>query len=606
MGQFWKYTLASLTGSLLFFVLLVICTAMGAVGLLGVLLASLARGDAPSVPKDAMLVYDLGTVITDLEYIPNPSEVLLGGVSSQLTLRQAVTAIREAAEDENIAGLYLRGGSGMGAGLAAQLELRKAIEAFQDSGKPVVAYGLAWDEQEYWLASVADTVFMNPFGQLEMNGLVAEVMYQAEALSKLGVGVQVTRVGKYKSAVEPLIRNDMSPEEREQIQRLMGDLWQTMLDGITETRGLEVQALQEIANNQGYLFGEEAETSKLIDKVVYEDEVIDTLRSHTGESEKNIKNDQPSFRQISLSRYADSAEDPLGARNSKNRIALVYAEGPIIDGDTPISEGNVIVGGQVARLLRQLRQDDAVKAVVLRVNSPGGTVTASEVILREVQLLRQDGKPVVVSMGNMAASGGYWIASLADAIVAEPTTITGSIGVFGRFINFQELGDKVGLNWDRVKTAELADIASSTRPKSEQEIAIFQKSVDRVYDEFLQRVVEGRGLQPATVAEIAQGRVWSGIAARELGLVDELGGLDSAISIAADLAELGDDWSLKPYPEGDEWQRFLERFFEPVQAKKPDPLTEHFNTILGELRLLQTVNDPQGIYALMPFMLKVD
>ncbi|HEY9880192.1 MAG TPA: signal peptide peptidase SppA, partial [Leptolyngbyaceae cyanobacterium] len=607
MRQFWKYTLASLTGTFLFVVLFGVLAAIGAVGLMGLIAANLAKDSTPLVEKNSMLVYDLSTTIPDAEVIPSPTEVLLSGVPNQLTLREAIIALEKAAKDDRIAGLYLKGSTEMGAGLAAQMELRKAIQRFKESGKPVIAYDISWTEREYLLASQADSLYMNPFGDIEMNGLFAEMMYQAEALKKLGVGVQVTRVGKYKSAVEPLIRNEMSPEEKEQTQRLLGDLWQTLIQDSAQPRSLQPQTLQTIANNQGFLFGQEAKTQKLVDQIAYEDEVITFLRTKTGqnkdgETSKDDK-DEDSVRQISLARYAETTEDDLASRSSKNQIAVVYAEGPIVDGDgdSGLSSSQVIAGNRVARQLRELRKDDEVKAVVLRVNSPGGSATASEIILREVRLLRESGKPVVVSMGNVAASGGYWISSLADKIVAEPTTITGSIGVFSLFVNLQQLGDKVGINWDGVKTSELADIYSSTRPKNPKELAILQKAVDQIYGEFLKRVAEGRKLPPAKVAEIAQGRVWSGKAAKDLGLVDELGGLDRAIEVAADLAKLGDDWKLKEYPEGDEWERFFTRFFESEQTQAQDPLTAQIENVKQDFELLKTLNDPRGVYALIPY-----
>ncbi|HEY9762955.1 MAG TPA: signal peptide peptidase SppA [Trichocoleus sp.] len=611
MRQFWKYTFASLTGTFLFVVLFGVLSTIGAIGLMGFVAANLAKDSTPLVEKDSMLVYDLSTTIPDSEVIPSPTEVLLSGVPNQLTLREAIVALQKAAEDDKIVGLYLKGSNEMGAGLAAQIELTKAIQRFKESGKPVIAYDISWTEREYLLASQADTLYMNPFGDLEMNGLFAEMMYQAEALKKLGVGVQVTRVGKYKSAVEPLIRNEMSSEEKEQTQRLLGDLWQTLIQTSAKPRSLQPQALQAIANNQGFLFGQEAKTRKLVDQIAYEDEVITALRAKTGQSkddEESKDDDGDSVRQISLARYAETTEDNLTTRSSENEIAIVYAEGPIVDGDGEggLGSSQVIAGNRVARQLRELRKDDDVKAVVLRVNSPGGSATASEIILREVRLLRESGKPVVVSMGNVAASGGYWIASLADKIVAEPTTITGSIGVFSLFVNLQQLGDKVGINWDGVKTSELADIYSSTRPKNPKELAILQKAVDQIYSEFLKRVAEGRKLPATKVAEIAQGRVWSGKAAKELGLVDELGGLDRAIEVAADLAKLGDDWKLKEYPEGDEWERFFTRFFESEQTQAQDPLTAQLENVKRDFALLRTLNDPRGVYALMPYRIDLN
>jgi protease-4 len=618
MRQFLKYTLASLTGSILFFILLSVFIAVGAIGLAGLFIASVvSREPAPGVEKDSILVYDLSLIITDSEELPDPGTIVFGGPGpSQLTLREAVIALEEAADDDRIVGLYLQGSSvETGAGLAAQAELYKAIQRFKESEKPVVAYDVSWTEREYYLGALADTVYLNPFGDIEMNGLYAEMMYQAEAFEKLGIGVQVTRVGRYKSAVEPFIRDSMSPEERQQTQRLLQDLWQTMLAAMAAPRSLQPQQLQAIANQQGFLFGEEAVTQNLADTVAYEDEVIVALRDITGEgpidSATLEEEDFSSFRQISLNRYANLADDALQIRSAERQIAVLYAEGPIVEGEggSGFGQPQVIAGGAVARQLRRLRLDDDVKAVVLRVNSPGGSATASEIILREVRLLKEVGKPVVVSMGNVAASGGYWIASLADTIVAEPTTITGSIGVFSLFLNLEDLGTKVGINWDGVKTSELADIFSATRPKTPQELAILQKAVDQVYEAFLDRVVEGRNLPREKVAEIAQGRVWSGKSAQSLGLVDELGGLDRAIAIAAELAELEDDWQLREYPEGGEWQRFFEGFFSAEEARQTvqtDPLTEQVFNFLEDANLIRTLNDPRGIYMLMPYSIRVE
>ncbi|MGB3202568.1 MAG: signal peptide peptidase SppA [Nodosilinea sp.] len=611
MRQFLKYTLASLTGSILFFLLLGFLLALGAVGLVGVLLAGFSEdSDTPTVEEDTVLVYDLSTVIPDSIAAIDPSAIVLGGSApGAITLRQAVLALESAATDDRIAALYLKGSAGMGMGLASQAELYPVIEAFKTAGKPILAYDLAWDEQEYAFAALADTLYLNPFGDIEMNGLYAETMYQAEALEKLGVGVQITRVGRYKSAVEPLIRNTMSPEEREQTQRLLWDVWQTLLDSAAASRELTPQQFQAVANRQGFLFGTEAKTQNFADAIAYEDEVIVALREFTGEGENEASDDDLDFRQIDLADYAKTVDDPLTSRRSDNQVALVYAEGTIVDGgeDGDLGQPGIIAGNALAHQLRQLRQDDEVKAVVLRVNSPGGSATASEVILREVRLLREAGKPVVVSMGNVAASGGYWIASQADAILAQPTTITGSIGVFGIFLNLEDLGDKVGVTWDGVKTAELADIFTSTRPKTAAELAILQRTVDTIYDSFLDRVAEGRNLDRPVVAELAQGRVWSGKAALELGLVDELGGVDAAIATAAELAEIDDDWRLKEYPEPDDWQQFL-RFFlnaETARTTAHDPLTSQVLEFVDEAQIVRALNDPRGIYSLMPYRLVV-
>ncbi|MBE9112578.1 signal peptide peptidase SppA [Nodosilinea sp. LEGE 07298] len=613
MRQFLKYTLASLTGSVLFFLLLGFLLALGAVGLVGVLMAGLNEdSDAPAIDRDTVLVYDLSTVIPDSIAAIDPSAIVLGGSApGEITLRQAVLALESAATDDRISALYMKGNAGMGVGLASQSELHPVIEAFKAAGKPILAYDISWDEQEYALAALADTIYLNPFGDIEMNGLYAETMYQAEALEKLGVGVQVTRVGRYKSAVEPLIRNTMSPEEREQTQRLLWDVWQNLLDTAAAHRELTPQQFQAVANRQGFLFGAEAETQNFADAIAYEDEVIAALREITGEGDitNSDGEDDLDFRQIDLADYAKTVDDPLTSRRSDQQVALIYAEGTIVDGgdDSDLGQSGIIAGNALAHQLRQLRQDDEVKAVVLRVNSPGGSATASEIILREVRLLQEAGKPVVVSMGNVAASGGYWIASQADAIIAQPTTITGSIGVFGIFLNLEDLGTKVGVNWEGVKTAELADIFTSTRPKTEAELAILQRTVDAIYDSFLDRVAEGRDLERPVVAELAQGRVWSGKAALDLGLVDELGGVDTAIATAAELANLNDDWRLREYPKPDDWQQFL-RFFltaETTRTTAHDPLTSQVLEFVDDAQLMRALNDPRGIYSIMPYRLVV-
>ncbi|NJL49244.1 MAG: signal peptide peptidase SppA [Leptolyngbyaceae cyanobacterium SM2_5_2] len=616
MRQFLKYTLASLTGSILFFLLLGFLVAVGAVGLAGVLVANLAKGGAPAVEKDSVLVYDLSTLIVDSPVAVDPGSVVLGTAPpSQLALRQAVLAVEEAATDPRIVALYLKGsGSLIGAGLANQMDLRQAIARFKETDKPVIAYDLSWSEREYYLASLADTVYLNPFGEVEMNGLYAETLYQAEALQKLGIGVQVVRVGAYKSAFESLTRNTMSLQERQQTQRLLQDVWQALLADTAQARSLQPQQLQAIANTQGFVFGDAAKTQKLVDQIAYEDEVITALREITGEGAEEQPGDQDnqySFRQVSLSRYAQVVDDELTSRSASQQIALVYAEGPIIDGESSggFGQTSVIAGNTVAHQLRQVRQDDEVKAVVLRVNSPGGSATAAEVILREVQLIQAAGKPVVVSMGDVAASGGYWISATADAIVAQPATITGSIGVVSLFLNLQNLGDNVGVAWDGVKTAELADIFSSSRPKTAQELAIFQKAVDSIYNAFLDRVETGRNLPRNQVANLAQGRVWSGKSSQELGLVDELGGLEQAITKAATLANLGDDWRLQEYPEPTEWQRFFSLFqAHTVSLAGPaDALTEQMTRVFNDnLDLVKTLNDPRGLYMRLPATLVIE
>lgn len=614
MGQFFKYTLASFVGSCLLLLLLGVFLAIGALGLAGLLLTGLVRGAPKAEPaKNTILVYDLSTAIAEGPTRLEMGTHLLGGASrSQLSLRRAVMALEKAAQDDRIVGLYLQGGDGgVGAGLADQVDLRQAIATFKASGKPILAYNTDWNEQQYNLAALAHPLYLNPFGSIEMNGLYAQTMYQAAALAKLGVGVQVTRVGKYKSAVEPFLRNSMSPAERDQAQQLLGDVWQTLVANAVQARSLTPQQLQTIANRQGLLFGTTARSQKLVDQVAYEDDVITALRQLTKETDddRESSDGDQSFRQITLPDYARGLTDDLVNRSASAQVALVYAEGTIVNGDAAGAWGQtrVIAGNTLARQLRQLRQDQAVKALVLRIDSPGGSATAAEVIQREVHLFRKAGKPVVVSMGNVAASGGYWIAANADLIMAQPTTITGSIGVFSLFLNLKTLGDKVGVAWDGVKTADLADIGSSTRPKTAQELGILQRNVDLIYDAFLDRVEAGRHLPRTRIAEIAQGRVWSGKTAQRLGLVDELGGVNQAIAKAAQLAKLGDRWQLREYPQTNDWQQFLGLFSSSGYGQLgSDPLSSQITLWLADWGLIKTLNDPKGIYLLMPYTWQIN
>jgi protease-4 len=379
---------------------------------------------------------------------------------------------------------------------------------------------------------------------------------------------------------------------------------------VGKSRKVSPQQLQAIADNQGLLLASEALERGLVDKVGYFDQVLGQLKQLTGEDKE-----EKTFRQISLTNYTEVPGKSLGVeRNSKNQIAVVYAEGDIVDGQGGIGE---VGGDRFARMFRKLRQDEDVKAVVLRVNSPGGSATASEVIQREVRLTHQV-KPVVVSMGDYAASGGYWIATDVNRIFAEPNTITGSIGVFGLLLNVQELANNNGITWDVVKTGRYADTQTISRPKSPQELALYQRSVDRIYNLFLSKVASGRKLPQQKVAQIAQGRVWSGMAAKEIGLVDEIGGLDAAIQYAAKLAKLGDDWELQEYPEA---RTFAERFLGQLagdvrstvggdrtsgQLPVPDPLTAEFHKLREEIAILQAMNDPRGVYARLPFTLKIN
>lgn len=599
MRDFLKYTFASVLGLFIF-----LGISLG--GLLSLVILVGSREPEPEVKQKSILVFDLSTNITDAKQNSSTSrafqEALSGETNDSLTLRAVLDAIDVAASDSRIVGLYLHGSSeGSGSsGFAVQKEIRAALEQFRKAGKKIIAYDVDWREREYYLASVADTIVLNPIGSLEFNGLSSETMFLATALQKFGIGIQVTRVGKYKAAVEPLLLTRRSPANREQTQTLLSDLWTEFLAVVGKDRKLSAGQLQTIADTQGVLLAEDALKRRFVDKLAYLDEVIEDLKKLSESDEK-----EKSFRQINLKSFARVAEQELARKqSSSNKVAVVYAEGEIVNGQGGSGE---VGGDRLARQLRQLRQDEDVKAVVLRVNSPGGSATASEVIQREVILTRK-AKPLVVSMGTVAASGGYWISTFSDRIFAESNTITGSIGVFGIQPNLQTLANNNGITWDVVKTGRLADSQTLTRPKTPQELALLQKSVDQIYEQFLTKVAESRKLPKNKVAEIAQGRVWSGQKAKELGLVDELGGLDAAIQDAAKRAKLGEDWQLEEYPKA---RSLEERVFQRLANDQtvdasPDPLTTEFKKLQADLAVLKAMNDPLGVYARLPFSLRIE
>ncbi len=605
MNNFLKQTLASLIGSLLG---LTIFSGVSTVGFLLILIAvASSQSSTPTVKDKSVLVFDLSMNITDSE--PNSSQLLqktFSGVEeNNITLRKVVETLDKAGRDQNIVGIYIDGtNANSTVGYASLKEIRQALEKFRKTGKKIIAYSTDWSEKEYYLSSVANQVIVNPMGAMEMNGLSSQPMFLAGAFEKYGVGVQIVRVGKFKGAVEPLILNKLSPENREQTQKLLDDVWGEWRKSVGTSRNILPQKLQAIANSQPILEATAAKSNGLVDTIAYEDQVFTDLKKLTGKQEKD-----KTFTKISLSNYA---EVPGKSLDSDHKIAIVYAEGEIVNGSG--DEGQ-IGGDNFAKIFSKIRQNNQIKAVVLRINSPGGSATAAEIMQREIKLTRQI-KPVIVSMGDVAASGGYWIASDSNRIFAQANTITGSIGVFGVLFNGQKLGNNNGITWDTVKTAQYADQQTISRPKSPQELAVYQRSVNRIYNLFLEKVSQGRKIPTAKVAEIAQGRVWSGTAAKQIGLVDEIGGLNVAIEYAAKQAKLGTDWEIQEYPRV---STFPERLFgkkldetkaklgiEKTQTKNSNPLINELGKLQQEIKTLQTMNDPQGIYTRLPVNFKIE
>ncbi|MEB3309956.1 MAG: signal peptide peptidase SppA [Snowella sp.] len=591
MNQFFKQVLASLIGTMT--ALLLATVTLGASGLL-LLLLLLAQDSSPTIKDKTVLMVDLGTAIRDTEPAFTLNQAFSSSNESALTLRKTVAAIDKARQDSQITAIFLDGRqSNATKGYATLSEIREALEKFRQAGKKIIAYGMDWEEVDYYLISVADEVILNPMGGLAINGFGTQPLFYAGAFEKYGIGVQAIRVGSYKSAIEPFIRGNLSPENRQQLQTLLSQRWQNFAETVGQTRQLPMAQLQAIADNQGLLTAQKAQEKGLIDQVAYWDEVLEKLKKISA------KEDQ-TFRQISLESYQDVAVKAVPEQRSANKIAVVYAEGEIVNGDGALQR---IGGDRFSRELRKIRNDDAVKAVVLRINSPGGSATASDVILREVELIKAK-KPVIISMGDVAASGGYWIATGGQHIFAEPNTITGSIGVFGLLLNTEKIGNKLGLSWDTVKTAKLADLNSSIRPKNPEELAIYQQSVNQVYNLFLDKVARSRGLTKEQVAEIAQGRVWSGEEAKQIGLVDEMGSLKDAIAYAATQANVGKDWEIAEYPAKKGWEEALLGKIFQVKAitplKSSDPLTLEWEKFKQELTVLQAFNDPRAIYARLP------
>lgn len=590
MNNFFKQITASAIGTLLG---LSLFAGVGIGGLLFLIMAAASLNPTPKVEDKSVLVLDLSSEIADN---PVGGQSFLGGDRSSISLRTVLEAINQASTDDKIVALYLdSSGVSGGTGLANLREIRQALEKFKTQGKKIVAYDVDWSKSDYYLGSIADEIVVNPMGSVEIDGVSVESAFFAGAMAKYGIGVQVVRAGKYKSAVEPFTTQKLSPENRQQTQSLITNVWGELVNTISSSRSLTPAQIQNLADTQGILSAQAAQEQKLVDKIGYLDQVVSDLKDLTATDPE-----ADSFNQISIKSYRNSQAQNV--KSSGNKIAVVYAQGDIVDGDgSPQQVG----GDSLAREIRELRNDEAVKAIVLRINSPGGSAIASEQILREVRLTKEK-KPVIISMGNYAASGGYWIATYGDRIFAEPNTITGSIGVFSLLFNVGELAKQNGITWDTVKTGNLSDNQTISRPKTPQELAIHQKSVDQVYNQFLEKVAESRNLSRSKVEEIAQGRVWTGKEAQGLGLVDELGGLEAAIAYAAKAANLGDDWQVEENKQDRSLPEQIMELVQTTQLQQPtDPLTREMQKVQTQLAGIRSLNDPRDIYARLPFNLEI-
>ena len=616
MRDFLKIAAASAVGTLVGLFSLLLLMGLGAFGLVGVLLSSGSSEPELEIEDKSVLVFDLATDIVDGAVSDSGAifEEAFNGGARSVSLYNALQAIEAAADDEKISGIYLKGSPQEG--LATLKEVREALSQFKESGKPIWAYNTGFNERDYYITSVADNLVLAPVGLMEINGFRAETQFLGNALRKYGVGVQVLRVGRYKSAVEPFTRSESSPEDKQQTEALIGDLWQEFVQTVSNDREVSAEQVQQLADEVGLIEPEQAVELGLVDRLGFYDDVLLGLRELSGvadeEDENEIVVDLEDFPQTSLTEYAQVAarERNRNFGGPDDTVAIVYAEGEIIVGNETLP-GSVTSQG-LSETLREMRKDEEVKAVVLRVNSPGGSAIASEVIADEVKLLAEK-KPLIVSMGDYAASGGYMIAAPGAKILASPTTITGSIGVYGLLLNFQEIANNNGITWDVVKTAELADMETTARPQTEKELAIQQGYVDSLYERFTGIVAEGRDISLSRVGQVAQGRVWTGEDAIAADLVDELGGLEDAIALAAESAELEGDYQVKEFPR---LPTFEEQLLNSILGTgtvaisqlpwNKDPLTDELLKLREDFTLLERLNDPNNVYMRLPFTTEIE
>ena len=585
MKDFFKFTFASVLGVVLAGI---IFTIIGIVSLVGMVASS---DTETKVQENSILCLNLEGLLSE-RVEENPIMDLMGEKFASYGLDNILSSIQKAKDNENIKGIYLQP-SVFIAEYPSLEEIRKALSDFKESGKFIVAYADQYTQEMYYLASVADKIIVNPQGSIALHGLASQAMFYTDLMKKLGIEMQIFKVGTYKAAVEPFIATEMSDANREQISVYLNSVWERTLEDISESRNISMEKLNQYADNMMDLkMAEEYVACGLADTLLYQDGVLDYLKTMIGcEKDENL-------RTLSVEDMKNVKRNiPLD--KSGNIIAVYYAFGEI-DASIPSNEG--INPEKVINDLRKIREDESIKALVFRVNSPGGSAYGSEQIWREIVLMREK-KPVIVSMGDYAASGGYYISCAADCIVANPTTLTGSIGIFGMFPNFDGLlNDKLGLHFDIVKTNKFADLGSRNRPFNEGEKEILQNYINNGYELFVKRCADGRGMSTEAIKKIAEGRVWTGAAAKELGLVDELGGLDKALEIAAQKAEV-DSYSVINFPSPENPILSL------LNNSKEDYIQGQISNTIGEyydyIKFIQNMKDMDHIQARMPFILNI-
>lgn len=586
MLKFFKYVLATFVGSILAVLFMLLL-------LIGIFSAIVAAGDKETkIKENTVLVLNLEGPISD-RVVENPFEDMLAELSNKPAaegLNRILANIKKAKRDENISGIILETGL-LSTGYATIEEIRDALIDFKSTGKFVYSFASVYTQKGYYLASVCDKVYLNPGGMIELNGLYAERTFFKGTLDKIGVEMQIVKHGKFKSAVEPFILKEMSKPARLQTEVYLNSMWDHVKGKIAESRNIDFDQIHKVADQMPMLRdGQFLLDNGLIDGLKYKDEYIEELKELTGVEAKD------DLKAVKNSKYAKVYVPKETKGFARDKIAVIYAAGGIDDGS---NKG--IQSDELSKTIRKARRDSSIKAIVLRVNSPGGSALGSEIIWREVQLASEV-KPLIVSMGDVAASGGYYISCAAHKIVASPTTLTGSIGIFGMIPNAEGLTKKIGVSFDGVKTNEFADMPSVTRPFRKEEKAIMQAYIERGYDIFVGRCADGRSTSKEAIDEVGQGRVWSGANAKEINLVDEFGGLNKAIELAKEAAGL-DQYRLKELPE------------------EKDPIQELLKGLSGEAKMfigksilgdeykyletLESLKNGQQIQARLPYNLEI-
>lgn len=585
MLKFFRGVLATIVG-LIIFSLLALFIGSAVIGYI------VSSEDEVEVAENSVLHLRLNKPIVERETgIPVDPFAVLAGDGGVHGLMEIIQSIRHARENDNIRGIYLES-QFVQAGYASLKEIRDALEDFRASGKWIVAYSESYTEKDYYISSVANEIYLNPVGALELNGLVQETVFLKGTFDKLGIEPQIFRVGEFKSAVEPLFRTEMSEANREQTNAFLNSIYSVFLDDVARSRGVERNELERISDEMLVRTPEDAERFKVISSLAYYDEVLSSMRQKLNLEE----DDDITF--INYKKYKRSI-GPEG--NGANRIAVIVASGDIVSGE---GDAQSIGSDKFAGEIRKARENDRIKAVVLRINSPGGSALASDVIWREIVLTSRE-KPIIASMSDLAASGGYYLAMGCDTIVAQPSTITGSIGIFAVLPNLEGLlNDKLGITTDAVETGELSNLFRVTSSLSEFEKSIIQNAIEDGYETFTRKAAEGRDMQVEELRRVASGRVWSGLEAQERGLVDVLGSFEDAVRIAAAKAELAEgDYRLRFYPEQKSFiEELMERLDANVEAKA---MQLQFGEFYPYIKGLKELNKYGGIQARMPYEINI-